>query len=307
MKKISFIIPVYRNEGSIAILYDLIEKLFIKELKQYNYECIFINDGSDDTSLDVLLKIKAKSKKLIIINLSRNFGQVSASLAGFRESTGDVLISLSADLQEPIEMIPKMVSEWENGNDLVICYRSKRNDGIFRNLSSHFFYRLIKISNPLMPVGGFDFFLLSNQVLKEFNKLNQTNRFFQGDLLWLGFNIKFIPYERLNRIHGKSQYNLSKRIKYFIDGILNTAYWPIRMMSFFGFIFAFLGFIYALIVIYARLINETPFKGYAPIVILILIIGGLLMIMLGVIGEYVWRIYDETKQRPHYIVKNKYK
>jgi dolichol-phosphate mannosyltransferase len=306
MKTISFVIPVYRNEKTVVSTYENIKDLFSKELSFYQYEFIFINDGSDDHSLEELLNLREKDKQVKIISFTRNFGQTPAIIAGYREVKGDAAICLSADLQEPLEQISVMVAEWEKSNEIVICYRQQRNDGFVRDVTSRFFYRLIKFSNPRMPSGGFDFFLLDIKAVNEFNKLNERNRFFQGDVLWLGFNVKFIPYERLQRTLGKSQWPLPKRIKYCIDGILNTSYWPIRMMSFLGILFAFLGFIYALYVVYARIVNATPFKGYAPIVILILIIGGLVMLMLGIIGEYIWRIYDEAKKRPQYIIKEKY-
>jgi dolichol-phosphate mannosyltransferase len=162
----------------------------------------------------------------------------------------------------------------------------------------------MKIANPKMPEGGFDYVLLDRKPLDVFAEIDERNRFFQGDILWMGFNIKFIPYKRQKRTIGKSQWNFSKKLKYFIDGSLNTSYLPIRFMSIIGITTAILGFIYALIVAYARLINKVPFKGYAPIVILLLIIGGLIMIMLGIIGEYLWRVYDESRKRPVYIVKD---
>ena len=306
MKKISFVIPVYRNEGTISGTYKKIVELFANELKLYDYEFIFIDDGSDDRSLNNLLGLKKNDNKIKIITFSRNFGQVPAIIAGCREAKGDCIIYLSADMQEPFELIIKMINEWENNNEIVICNRIQRDDGFIRETTSKFFYKLIKLSNPLMPDGGLDFVLLGRKATNELNKLNHSNRFFQGDILWLGFSIKFVPYERLKRTSGKSQWTFSKRFKYFIDGILNTAYWPIRMMSFLGISIALTGFLYALVVVYARFINETPFKGYAPIVILLLIIGGMIMLMLGVIGEYIWRIYDETKKRPRYIIKDKY-
>jgi polyisoprenyl-phosphate glycosyltransferase len=306
MKTLSFVIPVYRNEKTVSLAYENVKGLFSKELSSYQYEFVFINDGSDDNSLSALLQLRETDKQVRIISFARNFGQTPALIAGYREAKGDAVINLAADLQEPVELIIQMVAEWEKGDDIVICYRQQRNDGFVRNMTSRFFYRLIKLSNPRMPSGGFDFMLMDRKAVNEFNRLNERNRFFQGDVLWLGFGIKFIPYERLQRTIGKSQWTLSKRMKYFIDGILNTAYWPIRMMSFLGILFAFIGFVYALVVVYARIVNATPFKGYAPIVILILIIGGLVMLMLGIIGEYIWRIYDEAKKRPQYIIKEKY-
>jgi dolichol-phosphate mannosyltransferase len=157
-----------------------------------------------------------------------------------------------------------------------------------------------------MPKGGFDFILIDRKALNILNQIDERNRFFQGDILWLGFNVAFIPYNRLKRTIGKSQWTLSKKLKYFLDGLLNTSYIPIRLMSLLGICFSFFGFLYSLIIAYSRLINNTPFNGWAPIMILILIIGGLIMLMLGIIGEYVWRTYDETRKRPLYIIKDKF-
>ena len=306
MKKISIIIPVFRNENALSITYKQIADLFQSELKNYDYEFIFVDDGSDDNSFNELIELREKDVKVKVICFSRNFGQVPAIIAGCRAASGDLGISLSADLQEPVEMIPQMVREYENGSDVVICYRKTRNDGLLREFTSNIFYKLIRTSNPLVPNGGFDFFLLEKKAMAELNNLNERHRFFQGDILWLGFSVKFLPYDRLKRTIGKSQWSLSKRIKGFIDGILNTCYWPIRMMSLLGLLFAFSGFGYAVFIAYARFINKTPFIGYAPIIITILIVGGLLMLMLGIISEYIWRIFDEVKKRPSYIIKEKY-
>jgi len=303
MKVLSFVIPVFQNSGSLEKTYQAI----VNNTPQgYDYEIIFVDDGSTDGSLSELKNIHYHDEKVKIIVFSRNFGQSSALIAGFKECKGDALITLSADLQDPAENIPLMIKEWECGYEIVICYRNDREDSAFARVGSHFFYSIIKKSVKKMPEGGFDFLLLDKKAYEEYNLIRYRNRFFQGDILWLGYNVNFIPYKRLKREFGKSQWSFTKKIKYLVDGILNTAYWPIRFMSLLGFLFAFLGFIYASLVVYAKFVNQTPFKGYAPIVILLLIIGGLIMLMLGVIGEYIWRIYDETKQKPHYIIKEKY-
>jgi dolichol-phosphate mannosyltransferase len=199
-----------------------------------------------------------------------------------------------------------MISKWKSGNEIVICHRTNREDGFIANKASNFFYKLMKYVNPKMPKGGFDFVLIDKKAVAVLNQIDERNRFFQGDILWLGLNVAFIPYTRLKRTIGKSQWTLSKKLKYFIDGLLNTSYIPIRLMSFIGMIISFLGFIYATVIAYSRLINNTPFNGWAPIMILILIIGGLIMLMLGIIGEYVWRTYDEARKRPLYIIKDKF-
>lgn len=302
--KLSFLIPVYRNEGSIIPtyqkLYDLTKSL------QLDYEIIFVNDGSDDNSLAELISLHQNDSNVKVLSFSRNFGQVPAVIAGCKEVTGDAGICMSADLQEPIELIEEMIEKWKAGNEIVICHRNEREDSFIANNASLVFYKLMKYVNPKMPKGGFDFLLIDKKALEVLNQIDERNRFFQGDILWLGFNTAFIPYTRLKRTIGKSQWTLSKKLKYFLDGLLNTSYLPIRAMSLLGIIFSLFGFIYALVIAYSRVMNNTPFDGWAPIMILILIIGGLIMLMLGIIGEYVWRTYDETRKRPIYIIKDKF-
>jgi polyisoprenyl-phosphate glycosyltransferase len=302
--KVSFIIPVYRNEGSIVITYNKIVELC--RVIAVDYEFVFINDGSDDNSLQELIGLYELDSKVKIINFSRNFGQVSAIVAGYKEVVGDVVVNMSADLQEPVSLIEEMINKWKAGNEIVICHRIDREDSFIANNASKVFYKMMKYVNPKMPKGGFDFILMDKKVIDGLNQIDERNRFLQGDILWMGFNVTFIPYNRLKRTIGKSQWTLSKKLKYFIDGLLNTSYIPIRMMSLLGIIISFLGFMYALVIAYNRWINNTPFNGWAPIMILILIIGGLIMLMLGIIGEYVWRTYDETRKRPLYIIKDKF-
>ncbi|MFM2190654.1 MAG: hypothetical protein RL491_1040 [Bacteroidota bacterium] len=306
MKKVSFVIPVFRNQGSITPTYQKITSLFGKALPNYDYEFVFVNDGSDDNSMDELMAIHQSDSKAKVISFSRNFGQVPAIIAGLKHVSGDASIIMSADLQEPIELIENMIQEWVRGNEIIICSRQEREDGFWAAAFSKVFYSLMKLGNPRMPRGGFDFMLLDQKAVAELNRIDERNRFFQGDVLWLGFGVKFIRYNRIKREIGKSQWTLSRKIKYFIDGMVNTSYLPIRFMSLLGFITACLGFIYAGLIIYNRLVHNFPFKGWAPIMVLILIIGGLIMLMLGFIGEYIWRIYDESRKRPVYIIKEKH-
>lgn len=302
--KISFVIPVFRNEGSILPTYDVLRALLTK--LSTDYEFVFVNDGSDDGSLGQLLSLHEADEKVKVLSFSRNFGQVAAVIAGLKEVTGDAVVVMSADLQEPVSLIEDMVAKWQAGNDIVICHRIDREDGFIANNASRMFYKLMKYANPTMPKGGFDFVLIGRKPLEALNQLDERNRFFQGDILWLGFSTVFIPYSRLKRTIGKSQWTLSKKLKYFIDGLLNTSYIPIRLMSLLGMCFSVFGFLYALVIVYNRIINNTPFVGWAPIMITILIVGGLIMLMLGIIGEYVWRTYDETRKRPLYIIKDKF-
>lgn len=303
-KIITFVIAVYMNEGSIHKTYTELKRIKQDFFNDNDYEFIFINDGSTDGSLEELLSIKEIDKNVKIINFTRNFGQVAAIQVGFEHAKGDLLLNISADLQDPVDIIPKMIDKWKEGFNIVACERTIREDKIVTRITSRLFYNLIKISEPKMPHGGFDYFLLDKCVYNKIAESKQHNNFLQGDILWFGYKPFFIPYVRKKRTVGQSRWTLWKKVKYFIDGIIYTSYLPIRFMSFLGLVISALGFIYAVIVFIAWLMNKTPFSGYAPIVITILIVSGTLMIMLGIIGEYLWRIYDEVRARPKYVIKD---
>jgi glycosyltransferase involved in cell wall biosynthesis len=304
-KKITVIIPVYMNEGSIYKTYVNVTGVLKNLGNSFDYEITFINDGSTDNSLQEIESIEKIDQKVSIVNFTRNFGQVSAVLAGFEFSESDLLINISADMQDPPELIEQMIEKWEEGYKVVACERIGREDSFIAKITSKIFYQLIKISIPKMPVGGFDYFLLDREVYKKIFDMSEHNSFMQGDILWLGYEPCFIKYTRRKRQFGKSQWTLWKKLKYFIDGLIYTSYLPIRLMSMLGLITSFLGFLYALAVVAAYFLNETPFTGYAPIMIVLLVVSGLIMFMLGIIGEYLWRTYDQVRRRPRYIIKNK--
>jgi len=306
MKRISFVIPVFRNERAVTMTYRQIRQVLAGDLPQYAYEVVFIDDGSDDGSLDELLAIRRDDENVRVVSFTRNFGQMAAILAGFKQAAGDLLIQLSADLQDPISLVPQMVAEYERGSEVVACHREHREDGVSRQLTSRALYGVLRLSYPQIPAGGFDYILLDRKVVDAFNAVEVRNRFFQGDILWFGFKTTFIPYTRMKREIGTSQYTFAKRLKNSLDAILDSSYLPIRFISLVGVLTAFMGFLYAVDIVYGRLRHNIPFTGWAPIMILILVIGGVLMLMLGIIGEYVWRIYDEVKGKPNYVVRRVY-
>ncbi len=305
IKLISVCFAVYNNEGALTILYNKIVHELATNFPQYDFELVFVNDGSKDNSLAELLELKKKAndKRMKIISFSRNFGQMSAILAGWHYAQGDVVINMAADLQDPPEQCVAMIKEWEKGSDVVISYRKSHKTSLLNKITSRIFYRTLL---PNAPAGGFDFALLARSALEAIKSLKERNRFYQYDILWVGFNVKFIPYDKLQRLIGQSQYNFVKRIGLFMTAFINVSYLPLRIMSLLGCSFAVVGFIYALSIVHAYFFKATPFQGWAPIMILLLIIGGLIMLMLGVLGEYIWRILDEVKQRPNYIVKDEY-
>ena len=304
--KISFVVAVYHNEGAVSKTHEKILSVFTDQLAQHEYEIIFVDDGSKDGSLKEILGIRAQDQRVKVITFTRNFGQMAAMLAGFKETTGDAVINISADLQDPVELIPQMVEKWQAGSEIVICYRTDRSDTLFAKLFSRLAYAVLRLSLPQIPPGGFDFVLMDRVVMDVFNGVDVRHRFFQGDLLWTGYRTSLIPYVRLKRTIGKSQYNFGKKLKNFLDAVLDASYLPIRFISLIGLITSALGVLYSINIGYAWMRGETPFEGWAPLMIVGLLVGGLIMVMLGVIGEYVWRINEEVRKRPNYIVRNKF-
>ena len=305
-KKISFVVAVYRNEGAITQTYNKMCSVFSAELRDYDYEIVFVDDGSDDGSLAEVLQLREQDERIKAITFTRNFGQMAAMLAGFQQASGDATINISADLQDPVELIPQMISKWEQGAEVVVCYRTDRSDKLSAKIFSKFAYGALRLSIPEIPPGGFDFVLMDRKALDEFNSIDVRNRFFQGDLLWTGYRTTFIPYVRLKRTIGKSQYNLRKKLKNFLDAFLDASYLPIRFISLAGIVTAAIGVLYSLTIVYSWLLGATPFSGWAPLMIVILVVGGLIMFMLGIIGEYIWRIYDEVRKKPNYIVRDRF-
>lgn len=304
--KISFVVAVYHNEGALSKTHEKIRSIFSSELAQHEYEIVFVDDGSTDGSLREILSLREQDPRVKVITFTRNFGQMAAMLAGFKETTGDAVINISADLQDPVELIPQMVEKWQGGSETVICYRTDRADTLSAKLFSRLAYGVMRMSHPQIPPGGFDFVLMDRKVMDEFNAIDVRHRYFQGDLLWTGYRTSFIPYVRLKRTIGKSQYNFGKKLKNFLDAVLDASYLPIRFISLLGLITSALGVLYSVSIVISWLRGETPFAGWAPIMIAILLVGGLIMVMLGVIGEYVWRINEEVRKRPNYVVREKF-
>ena len=304
--KISFVVAVYRNAGAITQTYRKIRSVFEQTLGEYDYDIIFVDDGSDDDSLEEILELRKSDARVKAISFTRNFGQMAAMLAGLQQSSGDATINISADLQDPVELIPQMVGKWRAGAEIVVCYRTDRSDTFAAKMFSKFAYGALRLSIPQIPPGGFDFVLMARNALDEFNSIDVRNRFFQGDLLWTGYRTSFIPYVRLKRTIGKSQYNIRKKLKNFLDAFLDASYLPIRFISLAGIVTSAMGVLYSLSIIGSWFAGETPFAGWAPLMIVILIVGGLIMLMLGIIGEYIWRIYDEVRKKPNYIVRHKF-
>lgn len=301
-KKVSIVIPVYRNEASLVQTYEQLASLFNADLSMYDLEIIFVNDGSDDDSLKILKKLRERNSRVKIISFTRNFGQVHAVTAGYLYSTGDFVTTISADLQDPIGLIKDMIEGCEGGAEIAICYRTEREDDFLSKLFSKIAYSILRLSAPNMPTGGFDYVMLTRRVMDVINQFGSKTRFYQSDILWSGYLVKMIPYKRQKRVHGKSQHSFWRKFKIFLDALLDTSYLPIRLVSLVGAIISLLGFIYSILVVLAWAQNKTPFSGYAPIIISVLVVGGLNILLVGVIGEYIWRIYEEVRKKPGYLI-----
>ena len=306
---VSIVIPVYYNEGSLNLIYQSIEEKVIKINPEKSCEIVFVDDGSGDNSFDELMQIRNEHPDIVkIIKFIRNFGQLQAIMAGYKLARGKCVITISADLQDPPELINDMIDyHFDKGYHVVVCSRESRDESFFRRGTSEVFYYLMKkMSFPNMPSKGFDYVLLSDKVKNIILKNQESNAFFQGQILWTGFNIKFIPYTRLKRSVGKSRWTFSKKIKYLIDGVMSYSYFPLRAMSVIGLIISLLGFSYAILIFFSKIFGSVPVQGWAPIMIEVLVLSGIQMLMLGIIGEYLWRTLDQVRHRQPYIIEEIY-
>lgn len=304
--KCSIVVPVFCNYGSLKKTYETIVAKVIEKTPDVAFELIFIDDGSFDDSYQELLALyQASTYPVRIIKFSRNFGQVPAIYAGYAKATGDIIVNISADLQDPPELIIEMIDAHRNEDfDIVICAREARDESVFRRFTSAIFYALIKkLSFKNMPPGGFDYVLISKKVKNIILGNDDTNPFWQGQILWTGFQPKVIFYERQKRTIGKSKWTFSKKLKYLFDGVLAYSFYPLRLMSITGLIFFIAGILYGIVIVILYLQGTTPFKGWSPMMILILLSSGLQMLISGVIGEYLWRTLDQARSRPLYVIE----
>ena len=272
-------------------------------MPQDDYEVIFVDDGSRDGSYAEMQEVSGEDPKVKLLRFTRNFGQVPAIIAGYEAAQGDAVINISADLQDPVELTSTMVEHWRSGSQVVVAFREDREDSFGAKLFSRLAYGALRASNKDIPEGGFDFVLMGRKALGAFLSYRGRNRFYQGDILWAGFPTTYIPYVRRKREVGRSQYTFSKKLKLFFDFILDGSYLPIRLMSLAGLLIALSGIAYAAVIVIAWFSGLTPFSGWAPLMIALLLLSGTIMLMLGLIGEYLWRILDEVKAKPLYMIQ----
>jgi dolichol-phosphate mannosyltransferase len=302
----SVVIPVYFNEGVLTDTLMSVQSDVIARNPDLRCEVIFVDDGSGDGSFGELLELQEQAPHVVkVIKLTRNFGQVSALLAGFSHARGKCVIAMSADGQDPPVLINELLkAHFDEYFEIVACTRNGRDESHYRVLTSRLFYGLIRrLSFPTMPLGGFDFVLIGRRALDVLLRNQEAHPFFQGQILWTGFRTKFIEYHRSKRKVGQSRWSFSMKLTYLIDGVIGYSFLPIRLMSGVGILFALLGFLYALIIFILKLTRGIPTQGWAPLMIVILVVGGFQLMMLGITGEYLWRTLAQVRNREPYVIE----
>ena len=295
----SIVIPVFNEEEMILQMYEKLVPFLNNE-----DEVLFINDGSTDTTVNEIKSLIEKDRRLKLINFSRNFGHQPAITAGLQYSEGDVVIVMDCDLQDPPELIPELLKKWKEGYDVVHCIRKKRKESLFKRVSYKLFYWLYtRLSDIGTLMDSGDFSLMSRRVVNEINKMEEKAKFIRGLNLFVGFRHTAIEYERPGRFKGETKYSLIKLIKLALDGIFSFTTFPLRIMSFLGFCLLLSSFIMILVLVYYKL-SYKLLLGHTMTYVLILFFGGINLFCFGIIGEYIGKIFYETKNRPFYIVES---
>lgn len=303
-KKISILIPAYNEQEVLRHLYERLTKL-AGENTAYDFEFLFVNDGSKDKTLELIKSYAESDKRIAYVNLSRNFGKEIAMAAGLDHATGDATVIIDADLQDPPELIPQMIAYWEDGYDDVYAKRrSRAGESWFKKTSSELFYKLLQKSTniPIQRDTG-DFRLLSKRCVEALRSFHESERYTKGMFSWIGFKKKEILYDRDPRAAGQTKWNYRKLTNFAIDGITSFTTAPLRMSTFMGLIISFAAFIYILFLVIRTIFFGSDLAGYPSMMAVILFLGGVQLLSLGIIGEYVGRIFNETKRRPLYFVE----
>ena len=301
MSKISIVVPVYYNSDTLMMLYEDMKEKILGKLG--DYELVFVDDGSGDNSWEIMNQIKELDGNTKCVKLSRNFGEHAALLAGLSVCTGDCAVTKQADLQEDSEIILDMYESWKKGNKVVLAVRSERDENPIKKFFAHMYYVIIhKLVNERMPVGGCDCYLLDRQVIKVLEMLDEKNSSLTLQVLWAGFKTDHVYFHRKDREVGKSRWTLAKKVKLAMDSMLSFSYFPVRFMSMVGVIFFIVSIIMAIEVIVEKIVVGTPIMGWASLMCVILFSFGCMMLMMGILGEYVWRALDASRNRPPYLI-----
>jgi polyisoprenyl-phosphate glycosyltransferase len=303
LKKITILVPAYNEQDVLFQLYNRLKDV-INQIHYYEFEVLFVNDGSKDNTIEIIKSLRNSDKQVSYINLSRNFGKEIAMIAGLDYASGDAVIIIDADLQDPPELIPEMISYWEDGYDDIYAKRKSRyGEGWFKKWTSKAFYQILqKIAKiPIQEDTG-DFRLLDRRCVEALKQLRETQRYTKGMFSWIGYKKKEILFDRDPRAAGETKWNYLRLFDLAIEGITSFTTSPLRISSFFGFIISVFAFIYMIWIILKTLLFGEAVAGYPSLMTVILFLGGIQLLSLGIIGEYLGRIFNETKNRPLYFV-----
>lgn len=302
----SLVIPVWNEEEVIPVLYERLVQ--VMESTGESWEVIFVNDGSTDRSLELLLELHERDPRIKVLNFSRNFGHQIAITAGFDYADGDAVIVMDADLQDPPEVLVRMIERWREGYDVVYAVRIKREgESKFKLWTAAAFYRLIhSIADVDIPLDAGDFRLMDRRVVLAMRRLREKSRFMRGLSSWVGFKQIAVEYERAPRYAGETKYPLRKMVRLAFNAITSFSHVPLQLATYTGFVFAGISGIGIIIAIFMRLLGNAQLLGQATTLVSVLFLGGVQLIFLGIIGEYLGRIYDEVKNRPLYIIADAY-
>ena len=303
MKKITILIPCYNEENTLSLLYERLKKMFTG-LPAYQFQILLVDDGSTDNTMNIMKNLREKDKSVSYLSLSRNFGKENAMLAGLDYAEGDAVILIDADLQDPPELIPRMIEEWEKGYDDVYARRrSRAGETWFKRMTAHWYYRILqKFADIDIPADVGDFRLLDRQAVHALCSLREKQRYTKGLFSWIGYNKKELLFDRDARAAGNSKMNLHKLVGLAVDGITSFSVAPLRLASILGIVISSIAFIYLTFVIVKTLLYGDPVAGYPSMISVILFMGGIQLVVLGIIGEYVGRIFYEAKRRPDYLI-----
>lgn len=300
--KISLVVPVFNEEDAIPIFYQEVRR----ELTAYEAEIVFINDGSKDATEGIINALSISDPLVKAVSFTRNFGKEPALFAGLEHATGDAVVPIDVDLQDPINVIPQLIERWQSGADVVLAKRADRSsDGHLKRKTAEWFYRLHnKISSPTIEENVGDFRLMSRETVEHIKLLPERNLFMKGVLSWVGGRVDVVEYTRAERVAGTSKFNGWKLWNLALEGITSFSTFPLRMWTYIGLFVAAASFIYGAWMIFDTLVFGNPVRGYPSILVSILFLGGVQLIGIGVLGEYIGRIYIETKNRPRYLIKD---
>lgn len=301
--KISLVVPVFNEEATIPIFYKTVREF--EELKEHDVEIVFINDGSSDSTEAIINALAVSDKLVVPLSFTRNFGKEPALFAGLDNATGEAIIPIDVDLQDPIEVIPHLIAKWKAGADMVLAKRTDRStDGRLKRKSAEWFYKLHnKISNPKIEENVGDFRLMSREVVENIKLLPERNLFMKGVLSWVGGKTDVVEYARAERVAGDSKFNGWKLWNLALEGITSFSTFPLRMWTYIGLLVAGLSFLYGAWMIIDKALFGNSVPGYPSLLVSILFLGGIQLIGIGVLGEYIGRIYVESKNRPRYVLK----